>query len=131
MINNPSVAVLLAAHNGIKWIKEQVDTIFQQKDVDVDIYISVDVSSDGTYEWCKELDEKNIEWLEDINRNVYYQTELLSTELDAQTVTLDTISSTLIRLENLTAELKTVQEQQLVESKKTANNTKESRITMP
>ena len=59
MINNPSVAVLLAAHNGIKWIKEQVDTIFQQKDVDVDIYISVDVSSDGTYEWCRELDEKN------------------------------------------------------------------------
>jgi rhamnosyltransferase len=59
VINNPSVAVLLAAHNGITWIKEQVDTIFQQKDVDVDIYISVDVSSDGTYEWCKELDGKN------------------------------------------------------------------------
>ena len=59
MINNPSVAVLLAAHNGTKWISEQVDTIFQQKDVDVDIYISVDVSSDGTYEWCKELDKNN------------------------------------------------------------------------
>lgn len=59
MINNPSVAVLLAAHNGITWIKKQVDTIFQQKDVDVDLYVSVDVSSDGTYEWCKKLDEKN------------------------------------------------------------------------
>ena len=59
MSNNPSVAVLLAAHNGIMWIKKQVDTIFQQKDVDVDLYVSVDVSSDDTYEWCKELVEKN------------------------------------------------------------------------
>ena len=60
MINNPSVAVLLAAHNGInKWIKEQVDSIFQQKEVDIFIYISVDVSSDGTYEWCQELATKN------------------------------------------------------------------------
>jgi rhamnosyltransferase len=59
--HNPSVAVLLAACNGTRWIKEQVDTIFKQKDVEVDIYISVDLSSDGTYEWCKELEEKKIQ----------------------------------------------------------------------
>ena len=60
MTDNPSVAVILAAHNGInKWIKEQVDSIFQQKEVDIYIYISVDVSSDGTYEWCQELATKN------------------------------------------------------------------------
>jgi rhamnosyltransferase len=59
MINNPSIAVLLAAYNGISWIEEQVDSIFQQKEVDVDIYISVDLSSDGTHEWCQELAAKN------------------------------------------------------------------------
>jgi rhamnosyltransferase len=60
MTNNPSVAVLLAAHNGIKWINELVDSIFQQKNVDVNIYISVDISNDGTYELCQSLADKNI-----------------------------------------------------------------------
>ena len=59
MTNKPSVAVLLAAHNGIEWIKEQIDTIFQQKEVNIFIFLSVDVSSDGTFEWCKELPEIN------------------------------------------------------------------------
>jgi len=52
--------VLLAAYNGIAWIEKQVDSIFQQKEVDIDIYISVDISSDGTYEWCQDLASKNI-----------------------------------------------------------------------
>jgi rhamnosyltransferase len=52
--------VLLAAYNGIAWIEEQVDSIFQQKEVDVNIYISVDISNDGTYEWCQDLASKNI-----------------------------------------------------------------------
>ena len=59
MIDNPSVAVLLAAYNGIRWIEQQVDSIFHQKEVNIDIYISVDVSSDGTYNWCQELAAKN------------------------------------------------------------------------
>ena len=58
--NHPTrIAVLLAAYNGILWIEEQINSIFQQKDVDVDIYISVDLSIDGTYEWCKDLSKKN------------------------------------------------------------------------
>lgn len=59
MTSNPSVAVLLTAFNGIKWIREQIESIFNQKDVDIKIYISVDLSNDGTYEWCKELALKN------------------------------------------------------------------------
>jgi len=55
MNHNPLVAVLLAAYNGIDWIEEQVDSILQQQEIDVDIYISVDRSSDGTYEWCQGL----------------------------------------------------------------------------
>ena len=54
-----SIAVLLAAYNGMAWIEEQVDSIFQQKEVDIDLYISVDISSDGTYEWCKGLATRN------------------------------------------------------------------------
>jgi rhamnosyltransferase len=59
MTSNPSIAVLLAAYNGMKWIEEQIDSIIKQEDVDIDIYISVDVSSDGTYEWCQNLALKN------------------------------------------------------------------------
>ncbi len=58
--HSSSIAVLLAAYNGMAWIEEQIDSIFQQKEVDIDIYISVDISSDGTYEWCQNLATKNI-----------------------------------------------------------------------
>ncbi|QWD73282.1 glycosyltransferase [Polynucleobacter sp. UB-Raua-W9] len=47
-IANPSVAVLLAAFNGSLWLKEQIDSILLQQDIDITLYISVDKSSDGT-----------------------------------------------------------------------------------
>ena len=59
MSNNPSVVVLLAAYNGIRWINDQINSILNQKQVNIVVYISVDLSSDGTYEWCKELASKN------------------------------------------------------------------------
>ena len=59
MTDSPSVAVLLTAYNGITWIEEQVDSILNQKNVNIDLYISVDLSSDGTHEWCQELALKN------------------------------------------------------------------------
>ena len=59
MTSNPSVAVLLAAFNGIKWIEEQVNSILNQRGVDIEVYISVDVSTDGTYEYCQNLASKN------------------------------------------------------------------------
>ena len=52
----PKVAVLLTAYNGMKWIKEQIDSILIQEGVDVTIFISVDLSTDGTFEWCKLLE---------------------------------------------------------------------------
>ena len=66
MTSSLSVAVLLTAFNGIKWIEEQVESIFYQKDVNIDIYISIDLSNDGTYEWCQELALKNS------NVNIFY-----------------------------------------------------------
>lgn len=55
---NNKVAVLLAAYNGLDWISEQVFSILNQQNVDVHIYISVDLSSDATYKWCKEFESE-------------------------------------------------------------------------
>lgn len=55
----PKIAVLLAAYNGMQWIEEQVNTILNQTDVDVTVFMSVDLSTDGTYEWCQALQVRN------------------------------------------------------------------------
>jgi rhamnosyltransferase len=47
----PSVAVVLAAFNGMGFLSQQLESIFMQEDVDVTIFVSVDVSMDGTEEW--------------------------------------------------------------------------------
>lgn len=47
------VAVLLATHNGINWLTEQVNSILEQQDVDVKLFISDDASTDGTWEWLE------------------------------------------------------------------------------
>jgi len=59
MIQCPTVAVLLAAYNGKEFISEQVDSIFNQSGVSVHLFISVDLSTDDTYEWCKQLEDSN------------------------------------------------------------------------
>jgi rhamnosyltransferase len=53
---NPLVAVLLSAYNGIKWIEEQIASILSQKNISIEIFISVDLSNDKTYEWCQGLE---------------------------------------------------------------------------
>ena len=59
MTNNPSIAVLLAAYNGMEWIEEQISSILSQKNTSIEIFISVDLSDDKTYEWCQDLVVKN------------------------------------------------------------------------
>lgn len=54
----PRVAVLLAAYNGMRFIAEQVESILEQKDVNVTIFCSVDCSTDGTEVWVEELTQK-------------------------------------------------------------------------
>lgn len=44
----PKVVVLLAAYNGIHYLKDQLMSIFAQVGVNVTIYVSVDKSNDGT-----------------------------------------------------------------------------------
>lgn len=45
---NPCFAVCLAAYNGMAFIVEQIESILQQKGVDIQVFISVDQSTDGT-----------------------------------------------------------------------------------
>lgn len=51
MVNSsslPKVLILLAAYNGSDYIKEQLDSIIAQKNVDISILISLDASTDNT-----------------------------------------------------------------------------------
>ena len=63
-----TIAVLLAAYNGKAYIKEQIETILNQQDVHVSIFISIDISNDGTREYLEEIYGKNTQViiLEDI-----------------------------------------------------------------
>lgn len=49
------VCVLLATFNGELWLKEQVQSIFEQDGVDVHVFVSDDASSDGTVGLIKEM----------------------------------------------------------------------------
>ena len=53
------IAVLMATHNGMRWIAEQIDSILRQKDVQIKLIISDDKSTDGTLEWLKTLAKKD------------------------------------------------------------------------
>ncbi len=55
----PSVAVCLAAFNGMRHLPQQVDSIFDQSGVDVTLFVSVDLSTDGTEDWFSRLQAAN------------------------------------------------------------------------
>ena len=42
------IAILLASYNGESWIREQIDSILNQKEVDITIFVSCDLSNDKT-----------------------------------------------------------------------------------
>ena len=48
-------AVLLAVFNGTPFLRDQLNSILQQKGVDVEIFVSVDSSADGSEEWVDQF----------------------------------------------------------------------------
>lgn len=54
-----SVSVCMATYNGIKFIKDQVNSILSQLADYDELIISDDGSDDGTWEYLKELEEEN------------------------------------------------------------------------
>jgi len=57
--NLSSIAVFLTAYNGEDWVASQVSSIFNQEEMYLHLFISVDLSTDGTYEWCKTLEKEH------------------------------------------------------------------------
>ncbi|MFT4847605.1 MAG: rhamnosyltransferase [Sediminicola sp.] len=53
------ILVILAAFNGEKYIKEQVDSILFQKDVSLDVFIYDDVSNDRTIDVLESFSDNN------------------------------------------------------------------------
>ena len=51
----PSVAVLLAAFNGMAWLPEQLASVLDQVEVTVTVFVSVDQSTDGTEAWIDQM----------------------------------------------------------------------------
>ena len=45
----------MAAYNGTNFLEEQLQSILKQKGVNITVFISVDLSSDNTYEYCCDL----------------------------------------------------------------------------
>ncbi|KTD30173.1 glycosyltransferase [Legionella maceachernii] len=56
---SPQCAVLLAVYNGMQYLEEQVDTILNQQDVHVSLFVSVDLSTDGSLEWFYDLSARD------------------------------------------------------------------------
>lgn len=67
---NFKIAILLAAYNGSIWIQEQINSILNQQDINITIFISIDESTDDTLEICTLLSKQynNIIILPNIGR---------------------------------------------------------------
>ena len=55
----PKIAILMATYDGEKWIDEQINSIFEQSDVEIDLFISDDQSNDNTVNLIKK--NKNVD----------------------------------------------------------------------
>ena len=54
------VVVLMSTYNGEKYLEEQIKSIINQKDVQVDLFVRDDGSNDTTLEILSKYEKKNI-----------------------------------------------------------------------
>ena len=54
-MNYSKIAVLMPVYNGERFLKKQISSIFNQKDVKVTIFVSIDKSTDNSLELIKSL----------------------------------------------------------------------------
>ena len=55
---NIKIAVLIGTYNGNQWIEQQLLSILNQSKVSLTVFLSDDMSNDGTFEKANELAEK-------------------------------------------------------------------------
>lgn len=66
-----SVTVLMSTYNGEKYLRQQIDSLLKQKNVDLNILVRDDGSTDKTTEILEEYKRKNkLEWFENKHLNV-------------------------------------------------------------
>ena len=65
-----TVAVLLSSYNGTRYIKEQIDSILAQENVDVTIFVRDDGSKDGTVDLLRTYDENKVKVFPEENQGV-------------------------------------------------------------
>ena len=53
------VAVMMSTYNGEKYLREQIDSILEQEEVEINLYIRDDGSSDDTVEIINDFMENN------------------------------------------------------------------------
>lgn len=58
MLNRNQVAVVMSTYNGEKYIREQINSILDQEDVEISLFIRDDGSNDNTLSIIKEYDMK-------------------------------------------------------------------------
>ncbi|QTN30413.1 glycosyltransferase [Rhodoferax sp. AJA081-3] len=49
---------MFGCFNGLHYLQPQVDSILEQTDVDITLYVSVDRSTDGTEDWFRNLQSR-------------------------------------------------------------------------
>lgn len=59
MIKKKKVLILLAVFNGEKYLNEQILSLLEQSELDIRIVISVDCSTDGSFDLCREISLEN------------------------------------------------------------------------
>lgn len=59
-VHQPIVAVLMSTYNGEEFIREQIDSILNQKDVNVELYVRDDGSKDNTVIILQEYSDKGL-----------------------------------------------------------------------
>lgn len=79
MNENPKIAILVATFNGEKYLKDQIDSILCQRDVEVELFISDDKSTDNTPEIIEQYCDKyknisliNVKKIGGPAKNFYY-----------------------------------------------------------
>lgn len=74
MESKPKVLVLLSTYNGSKYLKEQLDSIFNQKEVEVSVFASDDISKDDTVAILEEYSKThNLKYrINERNKNFTY-----------------------------------------------------------
>lgn len=83
MDRRKTICVIMSTYNGEKYLRSQIDTILNQKDVQIVLYIRDDGSCDHTVDIIKELQRKNKNIILDEGDNIGWKKSFIKALKDA------------------------------------------------